>query len=357
MYHKADGRACATCDAFAPARPRILIVKTGALGDVLRCTSVLPALRRRHPTCHVTWLTAPDASPLLAGNPMVDRVLVTGHVALATLMVERFDLVLGLDNDHPSAAFAALARAGERRGFTVDPDGRVVPANDGARAWWLTGVNDARKRANRRTHAEFMYEVCELDGPTSPPQLTVDPAAACDAQRVLSMIGVGSATNLVAVCIASGGRWAEKRWKARHVAALLDTLPERLPHATPFLLGGPQDTAFNAEVLALAGRDVPHVGTLQSLPVFAALIARACAVVTTDSLPLHIATALGIPAVTLVGPTSPWEIASAGVEVVATDRPCVACYLERCPHPVTCMDDLSPERVLDGLTRALGACA
>jgi ADP-heptose:LPS heptosyltransferase len=295
--------------------------------------------------------------PLLAGNPLVDRVLVTGHAAVATLMVERFDLVLGLDNDHPSATLAALARAGERRGFTVDADGRVVPANDGARRWWLTGLDDGRKRANRRTHADFMYEVCELDGPASRPQLAVDAEAASAAAHIAASMGIDHAPTPVALCIASGGRWEEKRWKARHAAALLDLLPTRLPGVTPFLLGGPQDADFNANVAALAGRAVPHAGGPQPLPVFAALLARASAVVTTDSLPLHVAVALGVPAVAVVGPTSPWEIATAGVEIVATERPCAACYLERCPHAITCMDDLSPERVLAGLTRVLAGCA
>lgn len=355
-YHKVDGRHCMRCEAFAPVSTRILVVKTGALGDVLRCTVVLPALRRTYPRAHVTWLTAPEAVPLLAGNPLVDRLLTPGHATLATLMVERFDLVLGLDNDHPSATLASLAQAPERRGFMVDAHGRVLPANAGALAWWRIGLDDTLKRANRRTHAELMYELAELEGPVSGPQLPVTAAAAREAEDILAALSIAGAPRLVAVAIASGGRWQQKRWGAAHVAALLDLVAVRLPGVTPFLVGGPQDLAFNAEVRSLLKADVPCVDQVHPLPVVAGLLARSAALVTTDSLPLHMAAALRVPAVAVVGPTSPWEIAGDGIEVVATDRSCVSCYLEHCPHAVTCMDDLGPAAVFDGLRRVLGRC-
>jgi len=53
----------------------ILILKTGALGDVLRTTSILPGLRAAHPDVEITWVTAPAASELLETNEEVDELL------------------------------------------------------------------------------------------------------------------------------------------------------------------------------------------------------------------------------------------------------------------------------------------
>jgi hypothetical protein len=78
--------SCVGCTEYAPGGTRILIVKLGALGDVLRTTALLPALRSAYDPCTITWLTRESALPLLAHNPMIDRL-----VAL------RMDDVLGLE--------------------------------------------------------------------------------------------------------------------------------------------------------------------------------------------------------------------------------------------------------------------
>src|SRR5688500_8536303 len=54
---------------------RILVIKTAALGDVLRTTSILPGLHQRHPGTAVTWVTAPAAVPLVVHHPLVHEVL------------------------------------------------------------------------------------------------------------------------------------------------------------------------------------------------------------------------------------------------------------------------------------------
>ena len=68
-------RSCVDCPHYEPVEPRILLVQLGLCGDVLRTTALLPAIRRRYPKAHITWLTRPSAAELLLHNPLVDRVL------------------------------------------------------------------------------------------------------------------------------------------------------------------------------------------------------------------------------------------------------------------------------------------
>src|SRR5919106_739866 len=135
-FHKRDGRACDdNCRDHARVSGRILVVKLAAAGDVLRTTSVLPALRRAHPDAQITWITERQAMPLLDDNPLIDRV-VARDTAVERLMVERFDLGLGLDPDHQGGALLALARCDARAGYILDESGRVMPVNPAAHRWW-----------------------------------------------------------------------------------------------------------------------------------------------------------------------------------------------------------------------------
>ena len=96
-----------------PIAERILVVKLGAMGDVLRTTSCLAPLKERYPQSHITWVTRTTRAPLIAGNRWVDRVLPIEGNYLELLLSEQFDLVLGLE------AETLLCRhrfAGERRG-------------------------------------------------------------------------------------------------------------------------------------------------------------------------------------------------------------------------------------------------
>src|SRR5688572_10738267 len=108
-FHKLDARGCADCTAYETVVRRILIVKLAAAGDVLRTTCVLPAVRAAWPGSQITWVTERSAVPLLEGNPLIDRIL-PRDIATERLLVEQFDLVLGLDNDADGGALAALAR-------------------------------------------------------------------------------------------------------------------------------------------------------------------------------------------------------------------------------------------------------
>src|SRR5512133_350921 len=121
--HKAARTRCDGCGVYDPLGERILIVKLGATGDVLRTTSCLPPLKARYPRSHVTWVTRPNARAILAGNPAIDRVLTIDENYLEFLMAEEFDLAIGPDADLLSASIMRLAHAHEKRGCIADGRG------------------------------------------------------------------------------------------------------------------------------------------------------------------------------------------------------------------------------------------
>ena len=349
--HKRDGRSCDACDEYEPIARRILIVKLAAAGDVLRTTCVLPALRGAMPGAQITWITERAAMPLVEDNPLVDRVIARDE-AVERLLIERFDLALGLDPDERGGALTALARSRERAGYTLDESGRVMPLNRGAEAWWRLGVDDSLKRANRRTFQDLLFETCGLTGVPPRPQLTV-PAATRAAIRQRFAARLAGFDRVVLLNTGGGARWAQKKWPIGSHAQLAQMLRARQPGTAVLVAGGRDEEDLNAALLATTSDPgIVDAGCGNSLKEFAAIIELADLVVTSDSLALHMATALSRRVVALVGPTAPWELEMYGSgEVLSGDVPCIACYRRHCDKPVTCMDRLTPEYVLDACLR------
>jgi heptosyltransferase-2 len=72
-FHKQDGRLCEDCQDYRKTEKKILIIKLDALGDVLRTTSILPALIKKYPNSGITWITRKNALPLLEKNSYIFR--------------------------------------------------------------------------------------------------------------------------------------------------------------------------------------------------------------------------------------------------------------------------------------------
>jgi heptosyltransferase-2 len=349
--HKQDGRSCDECADFERTSRRILIVKLGAAGDVLRTTSILPAIKGRDPHAQITWITERGSIPLLEGNPYIDRI-VARDTAIERLLVERFDLVLGLDADETGAAIAALARAERRRGFVLDGAGRVRPADDAAEDWWAMGVDDRLKCANRRTYPDILHQICGLTGAPARPQFVLPPDLRWEIRQRFAA-RLAPFDFVLVLNTGGGGRWQQKKWTARHYANFVALVRREHPRWAVIVTGGPDEAVTNRSLLApIRDAGVIDGGCDHSLKSFGALLTLGDLLVTSDSLALHMATALGVPVVAFVGPTSPWELELYGDgEVVHADVPCVACYQRRCPLPVTCMERLTPERVLESVER------
>ena len=355
-FHKADGRSCDACGDYDPVRVRLLIVKLAATGDVLRTTSLLPAMARAYPGAHVTWITDPASAPVLAGHPLVDRLL-TSDQCLPTLLVERFDAVHGLDAEHRSASLSTLATASRRTGFVLDEYARVVPATDAAVAWWLMGLDDRRKRSNRRSYQDLMYELCGLPGPLHRPYFAVPEPCRQRAAVRLDVWGAHRHAPLVGLNTGGGSRWAQKKWTPEGYAGFIARLRAVHPRAGVVVVGGPDERDLNARLLEAGREGVFDAGCDNSFADFAALVSSLDVLVTSDSLGLHTAQAVSTPVVAFAGPTSPWELETYddGAVVYADDVECVACYRARCDKPVTCMERLAPEPVLDAVERLLAA--
>jgi heptosyltransferase-2 len=329
-------------------------VKLGARGDVLRTTPLLRALKARDPRSHVTWVVDRASVDLLAHNPFIDRLLPFAWEDLLPLFVERFDLLLALDKEPRATALASLVRARRRRGFGLGPEGALRPLSPESYDAFDLGIDDRRKFfENEKTYQETIFEIAGLRFAGEPYVLASTAQERRVAEDALREAGLAGGERAIGLNTGGGWAFANKGWTVAGFARLAERIERDLGRRA-VLLGGDDEAAKNA---AIARASAARTVSPRPLPVraFAALVGALDAVVTGDTLGLHLALAMGRPVVALFGSTTPREIALYDLgEKVLPRVACAPCYLRECPFTTTCMDSIEVDVVAEALGRVVG---
>jgi ADP-heptose:LPS heptosyltransferase len=151
-FHKNDGRKCDNCDEYLPINFKILIIKLDAIGDVLRTTSILPAVKRKYPNSHITWCTRTNAGELFANNYFVNEVILFEDDAFSRINAEEYDIVINLDTSKVSSSVAASANGKNKIGFVLNKKGYVEATSKAADKWLAMSAFDDLKKENKKTY-------------------------------------------------------------------------------------------------------------------------------------------------------------------------------------------------------------
>ena len=353
-YHKEDKRLCNDCMDYQKIETRILIVKLDALGDVLRTTSILPALHTKYPGAEITWVTKKNAFTLLKGNNYIDRLLAIEENYLQYLLTEKFDVGICLDADPQSASVLTLAKTNKRFGFVCLENGKVVPATETADVWWKMGINDNLKMQNRKTYQKHIHEICELDGEIAKPQIQIDDKSkefAKEFEKKHKLTG----KKIIGINTGGGTRWQLKKWIHENYIEFMRLIKKKYPDYIILLFGGPEEEAMNANIAKTIPDIITDTGCFNSIKEFSALIELTDLFFTSDSLGMHISVALNITTIVLVGPTSPWELVvyGNGEIIYNQNMDCIACYKGTCDFEPNCMNSLTPKAIFDKVERYL----
>jgi heptosyltransferase-2 len=346
--------SCEGCEHYEPMGTRILIVKLDAVGDVARTTPLLAPLRRKHAPCHITWLTAPPAEQMLRANRDIDKLLAYVPECLEPLRRERFDLVLCLDKTARAAAVGAGVRGEEKLGFGLSDFGTVYPLNPESEYALQLGMDDDLKfRRNTKTYQEIIFDCCRLTYTGEEYRLDIPDAAREEAARRLAVHGISGDDRVVGVNLGGGTAFAHKMWSAGEAIRFLKVLHKGL-ECKVLLFGAEREREKIDTILSTAMPTVFDASTPKSIPVFQALLGRCDAVVTGDSLGMHLALAEKRPVVALFGPTCPQEIDLYGRgEKIVSPNACAPCYRAVCTQEPSCMEAIDPNEVVAAVARAL----
>ena len=178
---------------------KILVLKVGALGDVVRTTPLLTVLEGK-----VTWITSEAAAPLLAGNPLIDRLYCNDHPQ-DSLFDDQFDLVINLEDELSAATLASKVKTKSLIGAYVDGD-RVAYTESAADWFDMSLISrfgkkkaDELKMNNRKTYQDFIFSMVGRHFQAE--------------EYVLKMpLNKGAVPNLVGLEARAGDVWPMKRW-------------------------------------------------------------------------------------------------------------------------------------------------
>ena len=298
---------------------RLLVVRLGAMGDILHALPAVTALRKAHPGWVIDWVIEPKWRALLAapgstgrdtGNPTARQPLVDTLHSAATkqwrrsplagetrreikalrqaLRVGEYDTVIDMQGSLRSAIVARMASC--RRLI-----GEAEPRERAAR-WLFTECVTTRGAHVIEQDVELAEAIAGDDLAPEQPWLPVDPAAEAWADALLA-----PAAGRPAVLINPGAGWGAKRWPVERYAAVAQGLVER--GCCVLVNSGPGEEPL-AEVIVrqTGGAAVPLAGNLDQL---IALTRRIRLAIAGDTGPLHLACALGRPVVGVYGPTDP----------------------------------------------------
>ncbi|UCG11231.1 MAG: glycosyltransferase family 9 protein [Deltaproteobacteria bacterium] len=351
--HKEEGIQCRDCARYSPATKRVLVIKLGAMGDVLRTTSILPALHKQHKEPHITWITEEDSVDFLVNNPLVDSLMGCVSGSLARLQVETFDLVINPESTRESAALASISRSKDKKGFGLSPNGFVFPFNRGAEEIFYMGLFDDVKKQNQKTYEELICQVSDLLYERVPPTLRLTEGELRVAEEFVRSRGIVRGRPVVGINTGGGVRWPLKRWTLEGFVSLAREISSGA-NGQVLLLGGPTEEEINRVIVSELGGTIIDTGCFNSPRGFSALINLCDVVVTGDSLALHIGLALNKRMVVLFGPTSATEIDLYGLgEKVTSEMDCLCCYRQTCDQSPNCMENISVERVYQAVERQI----
>jgi heptosyltransferase I len=365
---------------------RILIVRLGALGDIIHALPVAAALREAFPAARLDWLVSERHRAILDHVPVIDRRVVLGRPreaapastsrttrwrsvaeAIAQLREAEYDIAFDLQGLLKSAVLARSSGAARVVGFstrhlrerwahlfyteTIEPPAGAHVVDKNLALLAAVGLHDLPKRfplgaMDQGPGSRDLTSDSGLRGSTGSPR----------PERVGTIVEGRTPDDAFAL-INPGAGWPNKRWPPEWFGAIAQRL--RTNHGlASLILWGPGEEALARTVVA-ASRGAARLAPPTGIAEIIALSRAASLFVSGDTGPLHLAAATGTPIVGIYGPTSParngpWDPADL---CVSRFDACHCHHRRRCRLPVCCLLDITVDEVMAAIDRRLAAAA
>ncbi len=344
------------CDEGCPSKDipqlRLLIIHLGAMGAVVRATSLLAAIKRKFPSSHLTWVTEKPMHQLLEKHPRVDRVLTTSNDDQLVLSVLEFDIAFVIDKSLPAMGLLAKTHADLVYGFVADArSGAILPASPAAEELWHLGLDNHQKFfVNQKPETQLQVEALEV-GPFRRDEydLPLLPAEKIEIQRRHALWTLGPSAPVIGLNTGCGPLMPAKKWSVEFHRIFLQQLLDQ-GHRNLVLLGGPEDEERNAQIGE--GLAVIQSSTRKGIRDGLQSIAACDVIFTGDSFGMHLAIAMRRFVIAWFGPSCAHEIDlyDRGVKVMASVR-CSPCWKRHCANTQMCYDHVNTDNLIEALAQ------
>jgi heptosyltransferase-1 len=321
---------------------KVLIVRLGAVGDLIHTLPAAAAIRRAFPQARIEWLVDERYRELLDLVPIVDRRLAIRTSSAASLVeavreLRRtgYDVALDFQGLLKSAVLARLSGATRVVGFPAPLLRERI-----ARLFYTetAGVDAAhviKKNVSLLKAVGIQHPAIEFPIESWKPEIA-------DAAR--NRLGIGDRAPFA--IINPGAGWPNKRWAPVYFAEVAVALKKR--HGLrSIVVWGPGEERLAQDVVD-ASQGAAALSPPTTLAELASLAKAAAVMVSGDTGPIHVAGAVGTPLIGIYGPTSPerngpW--ASRDLTVSRFDE-CQCHYQRQCHAKRCCLLEISPRDVM-----------
>jgi len=309
-----------------PGNGHILVVRLGALGDIIHTLPAVASLKHSHPGWRLSWAVESKWMPLLEGNSFVDRLVPVRRESLTAILasrrelrLERYDFAVDFQGLLKSALVASMSHPGRIFGF--------------------------HQSQTRERIAGLFYSDKTVSSSIHVVDRNLDLAASAGAASALKVFPLPAgrpegdlpAGEFVLASPLAG--WGSKQWPIEHYGVLAGRIRKEL--GMTLVLNGPPGSGF------------PYIS---GLPGLIDATRRAAAVIGVDSGPMHIAAALGKPGVAIFGPTDPARNGPYGDSIRILRSTEAATTYKRSGDISGSMRSISPDAVFEALKTVLGKC-
>lgn len=340
---KLHGVDCSDCSYYEKFNKKILIIKLGAAGDVIRTTPLLYPLKNEYHYGKIYWLTNfPELLPV-DSEISVDEPLRFNLENILFLQETKFDVVINLDKDKEAVALASKINAFRKFGYTLI-NGFCYPVNADAEHKLLTGMFDDYSKKNMKSYPEEIFEICGYNFKKEKYILDVD-------RNFDRVWDVNSKKKVVGLNTGCGSRWTSRLWKNDYWVELINKLKDKDYEVV--LLGGEQEHENNTYLAELT--NCKYFGHFD-IRTFVNLVNKCDIIVTQVTMGLHIAIALGKKVVLMNNIFNPneFELYGSGV-IVQPGKECKCYFSPKCRNEeYQCMDHLLPASVFEAVNKMNG---
>lgn len=345
-------------------RKRILVIKIGAVGDVVLISPSLRWIRKKYPTAHIAVLTGQKSAPIISRCPYVDEIILYPFAGrdsswalfkLANYIRNRsFDFSIDFQNNLKTHLLSFMALIFRRIG-----------QNNGKADFLLNMTPYSKKKGSKSMHSNFgkilspvehqykLLNLLDIYPEDNYLEVWSNQKDIDKAENFLKDEWITPTTKLIGISLSASAKWLTKRWPLENFAKFCDLASKRF-NARIVIVGtaGEVELAHrlmgmtNAKLISLCGKTtiLELAGFMKKLNLF----------IGPDSACIHIASAVNVPFIALFGPTDPKRhvCACENYKVIFKKLSCGPCYKPTCKD-TKCMQSITVEEVLEASQKLL----
>ncbi|MFH1621995.1 MAG: lipopolysaccharide heptosyltransferase II [Candidatus Omnitrophota bacterium] len=324
------------------AKKRILIIKIGGLGDLILATPSFKMLRHKFSKATISLLVNSDYESIIKDCPYIDEIIPFDRKKkelmqlVKDLKKQKFDVSIDFKNSNRSHLIAYLSGIPARYGFSKELTGSLL---NRAEPFFR---DSAESPVRQQFRILQRMGVRDFDDSL---QLWTNKREDDLISEELKKRGIQENDKLIGLAIGASAEWPTKDWPIENFSKLSKMLLEK---GLKVILIGLDYSKDKEEILLEEKGIISFVGQT-SLTQLVSLVKKLDILVTPDSAPLHIASAVGTQTIAFFGPTDPAKHIPPGgkTEVLVKKIYCQPCYKRNCKNKenLACLHRISVEEV------------